>query len=410
MRKNLSNGCFRTEVFISPKNYKSIRSKSQLPKYWFVECRFFDPFFTEKYPDGYQYRKKFSGTSIQELKATAEIYKEEMEYNLDVLNYNPLSKVYMNERVYTLHPGLYFIDAIEKAHDKLKSKYKTEHHKKQVRCMIARIKNAQYYARLDVVKISEIRTWHIKNLLDVMNLTDSVYNKFRTYLMGLFKELVEYGCVDSNYIRDISKREEKATIRKILTPEKFEIVFNYLRENHPDFFRYAAIFHYSGARSSELMRLKRNEIDLENREFRVLVMKGKKQSWETKAIIPAALPYWESLLSECKSENYFIFSRNQKPGPIQVGPRAITLKWKRHVKKSKEIKNSDGIVVEIDEDFYSLKHLFLEKLDRLQHETQALEINLAQGAASHKSNRTTGIYTGGRKNRAVQTLKNLRIS
>ncbi|WP_234110105.1 tyrosine-type recombinase/integrase [Chryseobacterium sp. R2A-55] len=408
--KELPNGCSRTEVFVSPKNYKSIKNKSQLPKYWFVECRFFDPHFAEKYPAGFQYRKKFSGASIQELKTAAEIYKDEMENTLDVLKYNPLSKIYMNDRSSDLHPGLYFVEALEKTFEKLKTKYKTNEHRKQVRCMIARIKSLQYKARLDLVRITEIRTWHIKNLLDIMDLTDSVYNKFRNYLSTLFKELAQYGCVDTNYIRDISKREENPKVRKVLTPEKFEFVFNYLKENLPEFFRYATIFHYSGARSSELMRLKRSDVDFERREFRVLVLKGRKHSWETKAIIPSAAPYWESLLQESIYDDEYMFSHFQCPGDTKISARAITQKWNRHVKNSKEIKDLDGNIIEVDEDFYSLKHLFLEKLDQMQDETPIIDINLAQGAASHKSNRTTGIYTVGRKNRAVEYLKNVNIS
>lgn len=78
--KDLRNGCSRTEVFISPKNYISIKIKSQLPKYWFVECRFLDPQHFEKCPEGFQFRKKFSGTDLKELKMTAEMSKEEMEH------------------------------------------------------------------------------------------------------------------------------------------------------------------------------------------------------------------------------------------------------------------------------------------------------------------------------------------
>ncbi len=407
--KELQNGCSRTEVFISPKNYKSIKTKAQMPKYWFVECRFFDPQFSEKYPSGFQCRRKFSGSDLKELKAAAEIYKEELEHHLDTRNYNPITKSYMADRGGGLHPNIGFVEALEKTHEILKKSYKTEHHAKQVRCCIARIKKMQYAARVEHLHISEVRTFHIKNLLEAMNLTDSVYNKFRTYLMSLFKELVQYGCVETNYIRDISKREETAKVRRILTDERFDLVFDYLREKHPTFFRYAAIFHYSGARSSELMRLKKKDVDFDNREFRVLVMKGRKQIWETKAIIPAAVPFWRSLLDEATEDDQFLFSRLQKPGKVEVNPRAITLRWNRCVKKSEEIKDAAGNVVKITEDFYSLKHLFLDKLDKLSTEAPIIDINLAQGAASHKSNRTTGIYTVGRKNRAVEQLKKLKL-
>lgn len=407
--KELQNGCSRTEVFISPKNYKSIKTKSQLPKYWFVECRFFDPNFSTKYPEGFQFRKKFSGTDLRELKLIAEMCKEEMEHRLDSLNLNPISKIYMSNRSGDLHPGLYFVDALEKTYAKLKPGYKTKHHSDQVKWCIAKIKKVQYKLRLDCIRISEIKTYHIKNLLDELHLTDSVYNKFRTYLMGLFKELVQYGCVDSNYIRDISKREENAQVRHILTDHKFDLVFNHLKNNLPEFFRYASIFFYSGARSSELMRLQRKDVDLENREFRVLVMKGRKQSWETKAILPAALQFWESIIDECLYDDEYLFSSFQCPGKKLISGRAITLKWKRHIKQSENIKDEEGNIIKITEDFYSLKHLFLDKLDQISNSSPVVDLNLAQGAASHKSNRTTGIYAVGRRSRAVEYLKTVKI-
>lgn len=407
--KELQNGCSRTEVFISPKNYKSIRSKSQMPKNWFVECRFHDPALVDKFPNGYPYRKKFSGESLSELKAIAEIYKEEMEHQLDVQNYHPIKKVYMTDRSGELHPGLFFVDALEKTFQKLEPHYKTKHHAKQVRCMIARIKKVQYITRLDLTKISEIRTYHIKNLLDALELTDSVYNKFRTYLMSLFKELVQYGCVDSNYIRDISKRETSVKPRQILTQEKFDYVFNYIKENHYNFFRYAVIFHYSGARSSELMRLKKSDVDLDNLEFVVKILKGRKESIVSKAIIPASYKYWEEIISECKNDDDFIFSRTLKPGKTEISGRAITLQWKRKVKETKDIIDSSGNIINVTEDFYSLKHLFLRKLNSIPQETLAPIINLAQGAASHQSPRTTRIYTGNDNSKELTILKNLDV-
>ena len=58
--KNLTNGCRRTEVFISPKNYKTLKAKSDLNKSWAVQYRFYDPKYAEQYPDGFQYRKKLN--------------------------------------------------------------------------------------------------------------------------------------------------------------------------------------------------------------------------------------------------------------------------------------------------------------------------------------------------------------
>ncbi|CAA7197660.1 hypothetical protein CHRY9293_03735 [Chryseobacterium potabilaquae] len=56
----LANGCERTEVYISPKNYKTFTSKSKIPKQWFVECRFYDPKKENEYPKGFQWIRRKS--------------------------------------------------------------------------------------------------------------------------------------------------------------------------------------------------------------------------------------------------------------------------------------------------------------------------------------------------------------
>ncbi|WP_073180794.1 tyrosine-type recombinase/integrase [Cruoricaptor ignavus] len=407
--KELPNGCSRTEVYISPKNYKTIRSKSQMPKYWFVECRFFDPKFSEKYPNGFQYRRKFTATDPKESKLYAEVYKEEMEKALDELFYNPITKEFAADKSRKLHPGLLFFDAIKMANEKISPGYKSKNHGVQVRWMLSRIKEHLYISRLFEVRISDVRTWHIKNLLDIMDLTPSVYNRFRSYLMRLFTELVQYGCVEHNFIRDISKQQEIPKVRAVMSPEKFDAVFKYLEIRWPNLFRYAIIFHYSGARSTELMKLKAKDVDLAKREFQITIIKGHQNSRVKKAIIPSALPYWESLMSEVKDGEEFLFSRYQKPGKIEVDARTITVKWRKYIKNCKEIKDANGNIIEVTEDFYSLKHLFLDKLDKLQHEAKIIDINLAQGAASHTSSRTTSIYTVGSKDRAIETLKRINI-
>lgn len=106
MRKlliNLVNGCSRTEVFISPKKYQTF-TKSNFVKNWFVECRFHDPAFIEKYPEGFQYCKKFSGDNLMDLKMISKVFKEEMEKMLDEKNFNPITKAYMtNSKGFYIH-------------------------------------------------------------------------------------------------------------------------------------------------------------------------------------------------------------------------------------------------------------------------------------------------------------------
>ncbi|WP_027384947.1 tyrosine-type recombinase/integrase [Epilithonimonas caeni] len=403
--KNLKNGCSRTEVFISPKNYKELRSKEDLKKKWFVQCIFYDPLFESKYPKGFQYRMKVNVfDNIIERKKAVEATKEEMIKGLDFHNFNPISKQYMVSESEELRPDLFLYEALTISQNTISA---SPHHLKQIRCAVNRMQKFIEVLRYDFIFIKDIKIWHIKNLLEKMKLTPSVYNKFRHYLMTLFRELIQYGCIDHNPVRDITKKIEATKIRKVLTKKNVNIILKYLQGNHYEFYRYTQIFFLSGARSAELLRVQRKHVDLENQEYVVLIKKGRQYIWETKVIIPEALPLWTEILNECIYEDDYVFAVFQCPGLEPVKPTTITRKWSRIVKNNKNILDENGKPIEVTEDFYSLKHLFLDILDELSDKVPVIDINLAQGAANHKSNRTTGIYAVGRKNRANEYLKNV---
>ncbi|GEN74064.1 site-specific integrase [Chryseobacterium lathyri] len=409
MRKeliNLVNNCSRTEVFISPKNYFTF-TKSNFKKDWFVECRFHDPGYKDKYPLGFQYRKKFSGNNLQELKLTATVFKEEMETMLDKKNYNPITKKYMTDRIGILHPYMPFTEALEQSYDKLKITY-SKNHSYEVNRYIKKVKKIKDQLGFGHLLINEIKTWHIKNILDALKLTDSNYNKSRAYLMGLFKELVEFGCCENNPVRDITRRIEVKNIRAVITEEKLKHVFYFLRDKHYTFFRYGKIFFYSGGRTAELFRVQKKHVDIKNQEYQVLIKKGKQYVWEKKIITLDAIHYWKEILNLCKNEEDFLFSKNLCPGSASINPRQISRRWNKHI-KSKEIKDDEGNIIKITEDFYSLKHLFLDKIEE-QSSIPIIPIaGAAQRMANHKNERTTGIYTTGKESRKNEDLKRLKI-
>ena len=403
----LRNGCSRTEVFFSPKNYKSFRSVKDLQKDWFVECRFHDPNFADKYPKGFQFRKRTNCyETLQERKIAMEVFKEDMEAVLDMQNYNPISKTYMRDRTGELHPYMDSKSAIEKTRLKLAG---GEKHLRDVRTAINRFIKGLDAMNYSFLNISEIKIYHIKNTLDYLELSPSYFNKFRQYLSDIFKLLIEYGCVESNPVRDIAKKKIHAKIRELIPEWKLPYIDKYLKENHFEFFRYKEIFYYSGSRSSELLRVQRKHINLEAQEFILQIRKGQTYTWVTKPINDQILKYWKDLCKLSKSSEDFIFSYGLVPGTKENNPAQITKRWNTHVKNTQNIKDDKGKVITITEDFYAFKYMFLDKLDELQHIGDGSNFNLAQLAASHTSNNTTGIYTVNRKRREIDFLKHIKI-
>jgi len=407
-RKTLLNGCSRTSVFISPKNYKSFTAKSKFPREWRVTCRFYDPNFSDQYPDGFQFRKKFTSDNLQELKIMAQLCSEEMEEMLDVKNYNPLTKEYMSEKVNKLHPYLPLIQALNKAHINLNTGWSIEYGKEVKRC-INRVEKFLYFTDFPDILINEVRTWHIKTILDGLNLTNSMFNHSRSHLQALFKELAQYGCCDINPVDNVVKKAEEIKMRDVLTKEQMYCVHKFLKEKCYTFYRYGKIFFYSAGRTTELFKVKKCDVDLENQEYKVLIKKGKLYTWVKKIIIPAAIPYWKEILSECNDDSEFIFSKGLIPGEVCISPKQISRRWKRHVKDSDNIKDSHGNVIKVTADFYTHKHLFLDILDEMSHEELIPVINPAQRMSNHTRITTTNIYTQGKEARKNKDLKKLMV-
>ncbi|WP_407501367.1 tyrosine-type recombinase/integrase [Elizabethkingia anophelis] len=415
--KNLANGCKRTEVFISPKNYKTLKAKSDLNKSWAVECRFFDPKFAEKYPKGFPYRKKLNRIkcdNIQDQKKLAEECKEEMEAQLDERHYNPILESYDNSAKGELNPYVLFYDALIIGQTKLVG---SAPHLNQIRLCVVNIKEHVERFRYDLLPIKDIKIWHIKNILERANMTPSVFNHSRSYLLSIFKELIQYGCIDHNPCKEIIKKKTSKKIRETFSDYKLRLVKNYLEEYYPTFHRYFYIFFLSGARSAELLRVKVKDVDLKRQEYKALVKKGNQYEEVLKVILPEALPYWKELLSESKSPEDYIFSKGLKPGPgVDLKPirtSQITRRWSNHVKKSDKIIDIRGNIVRVTEDFYALKHLFLDKLDEAQTNGKIapiVEMNFAQIAAGHKSDTTTRIYTTKKDQRNNEALKKVTLN
>lgn len=405
----LLNGCHRTGVYFLPKDCLDFTPKSEFPTEWAVECRFYDPKFKDKYPKGFQYRRKFSSDSLQVLKRTAIMYKELMEARLDNEHYNPISKSIMSSQ--SLYPEMIFMNALWTVRDKMNYE---EDYVKLSRQILNQIEAAIPELGYSELKIIDTKIFHMKNILEKIYTTESVFNKHRSCLKNMFDELLEYGCVEFNPVASLKKKVENTKERVVYKDEVIvSTVLQYLHDNYPTFYRYTNIFRYSGARSTELFRVQKKHVDIDNQEYRVLIKKRKKYEWVTKIIIPAAIPYWKQVLLECKDDDYFLFSEDLKPGLKQISSKQIQRRWRNNVKMSDDIIHpitKKSIKVEVD--FYTWKHLFLDKLDELQSSAELapiVPINLAQGMANHLSPETTGKYTLGKQNRNNEILKRISL-
>jgi integrase len=209
--------------------------------------------------------------------------------------------------------------------------------------------------------------------------------------MILFSELCEMELVETNPVRDIKKKKTIKHLRTVLTDQERLLVNDFLKINHPSFHRFLHIFFHSGARISELIQLKASDIDLSRQRYKIIIQKGREYREVWKVIKNIALPFWINLLEKAKVNDY-VFSVGLEPGVAQIQSYQITKRWYRLVKKK----------LNIEADFYSLKHLNLDETASI------LDINDASVMASHNSTSITSKYYAlGEKQRQTERLKSI---
>lgn len=60
MAKKLPFDCSCTDIWLRLKKLKTANSKKYLEQEWYVQCKFYDPLFVKKYPNGFQFRKRLN--------------------------------------------------------------------------------------------------------------------------------------------------------------------------------------------------------------------------------------------------------------------------------------------------------------------------------------------------------------
>lgn len=357
----LPNGCFcsGTGPSISPKNWKELRSltvgKNGSPKPWRIHYRFYDPTFSEPI--------EVSIKGMNDLKTLADrkgLTKKLLEQEIKLLadGYNPFYKKIIKPgmRLSSVETHTFLIPALESAIEHVTLEEKT---KNDLRHIVRTCKKAVDKLGLQYLEIKDARRRHIKTILEqcrrlMPRFTDNTYNQYRGYLNILFNELLEMEVVDTNPIKDLSKK--KGIIkqrREVLTDDQRVFVNDLLQRKYPEFHRFLHIFFHSGARITELMRIKGKDIDLKRQVFTTLIKKGKQKRVVERTIKNIALPLWEQAVNNCKPEE-FVFSKGLKPGLLPIQSYQITKRWYRLIKNGKDEK---GLSYGITSDFYALKHL-----------------------------------------------------
>jgi integrase len=402
-------GCSYSEIWVSPVDWKTSKKKN-LTVNWYVQCIFYDPTFKEKYPNGFQFRKRANKPRTLEGRQRLVLFLYNNMKKLLDSGFNPITKTFMgevevNQNIDEKTP---FVDAIEFVFNKREDNDTKADLKSVIKYTILAIKNLH----LDTLTISEVKRKHIKFILEYLSnnkviekkvkgqkvtyhtLTDKRRNKYINYLSGIFKDIIEYDAIENNPCHNIKKLSVINELRQVLTSEERKKVNDFLRENYRNFWLFTVIFFHSGGRMKELLSLKIKDIDLENQRYKTIIRKGGLNREVWKVIKTIALPYWEEVIGKTADAEAYIFHKGLAPqvSDKPINRDQITTRWRVHVKDK----------LGITADFYSLKHLNLDEV------TEILSMEDAAKMASHTTTKMIEKnYAIGEKQRQLERLKHL---
>jgi len=386
--------CYCSELKVNPTNW--LTSKASTKNDWYVYYRFYDPCFKEnlKFKKGKlvilkgmnQFKMLTTRQSETQLIITRELEK------LKNTAFNPITNKDIEVRniPQDIVPTTPFIIALEEAEKRISGASST---KRDLKSILRFVKISATQLRYSDLPVCNISRKHIKQILSNIDLFNGIsshrHNKIRSYLMMIYKELIELEVVEVNPIWDLSKKKSIQKLRLLPSIENRQKINEYLKENQYRFWLFMQIFFHSGARLTEIMNVKRQHVNFVNQSFIITIKKGKYYKEVVRPIKDIALQFWEEAVKGA-APNDFIFSKGLYPGIYSIQSYQITKRWNRHIKKK----------LGINEDFYSLKHLNLDETAAM------LNINDASAMASHTStNVTEKHYAIGEKQRQNERLK-----
>ena len=393
---DLPNGCRCSEPKVFPSDWRS--KKADLTNPWYISYRFYDANCNVKQVS---VRGMNRSSTWKERKLDTEIILQALIADLEK-GYNPITNNTVsnsvNDSTPRITPNSLLTDALFFALESAKNRI-TRSVYKDTEIVLNYIKD-----NIDVSGLKVGNTTR-KNVIALLNKigehkkinskkkdwSNNNYNHFRKYLGIVFGELVQQEIIISNPVnKDLKKLPTVKRIRVTLTDKERIIVKNTLQKRYPSFYRFVQIFFHSGARTSELLKVKGKDVNLVNQEFKVVILKGGQWIEVKKIIKNIALPFWQEAMKNCTAEDY-VFSVDLVPGSTSIDPAQISRRWNTHIKDK----------LKISADFYSLKHLHTDEI------AKALNLDVAKNLNHQTSNKTAEIYAQGEKERRNKKIRQI---
>lgn len=362
---HVKNNCRYGKFGVHPKNWKE-GGKTLLKENWYISYRFYD--------DNLRTSKQVmirGYNGIDTIEARRDMVRMDLKAEENRLNNEGYNPFYPDGYQLTTgsKDGLTkykpFITALKLARNNLKVHPDTL--TREIDPIIKSLERAAKSLNFDTIPIWDITLRHLYQVSELSShkknktYSGAKANRTKKVLRQLYSELLLNEVVQLNIPMSLPRKKEDATPPKqAFTLAERKKIDDHLRVHSPRFRLYVLIFFYSGSRSTELLRLKRKDIDFVTQTITYHILKGNKPVYSHRPMLDVAVEFWRAVCSGAKPDDY-IFSDGLEPGPVQITKNVIKLRWQRMAKTT-------GIA----KGMYQLKHT---------HSTEVVKKIGAKGAA-----------------------------
>lgn len=366
----LQGGCSHSELKVSPKNWQSCRT---ITKDWFIFYRFYDSGYKQQYPKGklivIKGMNKYK--ELQQRRGCAlAIIDDEIEQLQN--GFNPITKqkaaLQMPDNPNELTKRTLFIDALNFAKKECKVSDNTM--KGEIEWIVAQLDKAAKALKFEHIAVNDISLKHLYLICEKASYkadgsySGDKFNRNKKVLRQLYKKLLILEVVPSNLPMSLERQKGAPRKKKVvLSKSEREKLVQYLEKNSPEFLIFIQIFFHSGARITEMLRLKVKDVDLISQEATYLVLKGRQYELKERPIKDIAVKYWKEAVKGAKRTDY-VFSAGLLSGEVLLKENVIKKRWQRVEEK---LSISGGI--------YRLKHTNTTEVSKILGTKKAAEMN-----------------------------------
>lgn len=164
------------------------------------------------------------------------------------------------------------------------------------------------------------------------------FNNYLEFYKKLFKWLAEYEYITVNPFSKFRKEKvnKKSKNRVAFTRTELAKLFSFLEQSNIRYCIICQLIYYCLLRPDDIVKLKRNQIDVKNHVIYINEDETKNDKNSTRVIPYHLDKYLNFLELEKVKSNEFIFSENRtfKAGTKQLDTRELARYWNNHVRKN----------------------------------------------------------------------------